>query len=216
MDAFHEKMADQFSELRRGQPHLSLLLYDSGIKITGPYVVYVEFNNEQFLDSFSLEIVVDKGFPETVPIVKELERRIRPVNCGAHIYPDGHLCLEVNTRIIFELNNNPNLLFFSDTFIQPYLFGFLYYQKYHRFPFGEYAHGKKGVLEYYCTVFDVCDVGIAKELLGLIFGDNLKGHRYCPCGSGKRFRDCHRNQTVTMKESEFLDHYYNDFLFVSR
>jgi len=212
MDEFFERMREQFDELRKDQPLLTDMVESNDfVRITGTYVLHELLDSELFSDSFLLEITVLSDFPRSAPEVKELGKRIRDVNYRGHIYPDRTLCLEVNTRIIMELDTTPNLSFFSERFIKPYLLGFLYYQKYHRFPFGDYTHGPGGVLEFYCKEFNVDGRSKAKQLLGLVFDDKYKGHRDCPCGSGKRYRNCHSDQIASFKESKFIDNYFSDY-----
>jgi len=215
MDEFFERMREQFDELLKDQPLLTdMVESDDFVRITGTYVLHEILNSELFSDSFHLDITVLSDFPRSVPKVKELGKRISTKNYRDHIYPDRTLCLEVNTRIIMELDGNPSLYFFNERFIKPYLLGFLYYQKNRRFPFGDYSHGSDGLLEFYCKLFNVDDKPKAKQLLGLVFDENYKGHRDCPCGSGKRFRNCHSDQIVSFRESKFMDNYFSDYIFI--
>ena len=184
MSEFHLRIRGMINDLQNDQPLLTdVIEFVNEVRIRGNYVVHVEFLDEIFSGSFYLEIIINKDFPQSIPVVKELGRRIRQKNYGGHIYSDRSLCLEVPTRIQIELERNPSLLYFSETFIQPYLFGFLYHQKYEQFPFGEYQHGEIGLLEYYCTVFKVNEKSAAWKLLGMLFYTDYKGHRDCPCGS---------------------------------
>jgi len=212
MDRFYERMIEQFDELRKDQPLLTdIVESDDFVRITGTYVLCEIFEGELFSDSFQLEITVFSDFPRSAPEVKELEKRVRDVNYRGHVYSDRTLCLEVNTRIIIELDSTPRLSYFSERFIKPYLLGFLYYQKHQRFPFGDYSHGSVGLLEFYCREFNVDSRLKAKQLLGLVFDDNFKGHRDCPCGSGKRYRNCHSDQISSFRKSKFIDNYFSDY-----
>jgi len=204
-------------DLNNSQPFLKeVSASDSCVVIRGKYVVHAEMNGEPFSDSFMLEITIDDKFPRTVPKVKELEKRITPYNYNDHIYQDQILCLEVDTRMIIELDGNPTLSFFSERFVFPYLLGFLYYQKHGIFPFDDYSHGKAGLLEYYCAIFDVDDKYKAKQLLGLILKNHFPSHNNCPCESGKLYKDCHYNQVNRLRDSKFIERYVIDYYKVSR
>jgi len=123
--------------------------------------------------------------------------------------------LEIPTRIIIALDSNPTLKFFSHKFIQPYLFGFLYYQKYGKFPFGDNQHGAIGLLDYYRTIFSVNSINAACKLLGLVFYDFYDKYQICPCESGQYYEKCHRQQIENMKTNGFVKHYRLDFSYIA-
>ena len=78
-------------------------------------------------------------------------------------------------------------------------------------PFGELSHGGKGVLEYYTQLFNASSDVIAIELLKILAENNYRGHYDCPCGNGKRIRNCHggllRNINSYQTQMEFLYDY---------
>ena len=212
MNDFIISARNYVKELQEDQPLLAIVAEHSDkVQVAGKYVLFVEYNNEVFSDSFDLEIIIDKYFPYTVPIVKELGGRIQSDNYGEHIYSDRSLCLEIPTRILIDLDKNPSLKYFSKEYIQPFLFGFIYYQKYCQFPFGEYKHGELGLLEYYCTVFKVEKSHQVCKLLGLVFYDIFNSQCKCPCGSGQKYWDCHNQQVNNMRQSKYAWFYKLDF-----
>lgn len=58
-------------------------------------------------------------------------------------------------------------------------------------PFGQWAHGAKGVFQYYREVLKTADLRVITTYLEYCTAKKVKGHWPCPCGSNRRLRDCH-------------------------
>lgn len=192
------------------QPLMTVFEADSGVTISGKYKICNQIATEVFEDYFALEIFVPEDFPYDIPTVKATDGKIRAVNYREHIYPNGQLCLEIDTAIAAFLQDRPSLLAFLSRFLDVYLCGFLYYKKYKLLPFGEHKHGIEGLLDYYCELFNTADKNSAYRLLRCMFKDKIKGHIDCPCQSGKRYRNCHRGQISELKASELSERYMRD------
>jgi hypothetical protein len=119
--------------------------------------------------------------------------------------------LEIDVAIATFLLDNPSLLAFLKRFLDIYLCGFLYYQKYKQMPFGEHKHGLVGSMDFYCELFETTDIKIAYLLFACLCGKNLKGHIQCPCQSGKRYRDCHKEKINELRVSGLYGRYKDDF-----
>ena len=62
-------------------------------------------------------------------------------------------------------------------------------------PFGERLHGQAGVLGSFADVLGVAnDTTIVVQHLKLLSMREIKGHNSCPCGSGRKLRQCHREK----------------------
>jgi len=218
MDDFIKRMEFQFDELLDKNPLLSMRFCDNTAIITGVYSIYErleEYDMELYEDFFDIEIRVEDDFPKSIPKVKELGHRVRSVSYE-HINPDGTLCLEVDTKILIDLNKNPTLLYFSEEFIKTYFISFLFFKRHGKFPFGERSHGEDGYLEFYSELFSITNKEAARKLLSLLFNGGLKGHVLCSCDSGRRYRNCHREQINILMESPYKDYYYKDYKLLSK
>jgi len=202
----------EIETLLENQPLLDKKEVDSGIKVYGNYKICNQLKNEVFEDCFAIEIIIPDGFPDAIPTVKTVDGRIRASNYNGHIYPNGQFCLEIDTAIADFMQDNQSLLDFLSRYLDTYLCGFLFYTKYKRMPFGERRHGFIGMMDYYCEVFEVGDIKPAFSLLVCLFSDNLKGHIQCPCQSGKRYRDCHRERIHKLKTSGLYERYKHDYI----
>ena len=76
-----------------------------------------------------------------------------------------------------------------------------YYEVNGVWPFGERSHGMLGVLEAYADLLGVAlDSKIVADNLNLLSRRQIKGHALCPCGSGKRLRQCHSDDLKRLSQ----------------
>jgi hypothetical protein len=61
-------------------------------------------------------------------------------------------------------------------------------------PFGEHGHSIKGILDFYAILLGTKDILTIQRYLNCLRNRPIKAHQPCPCGSGKRLRDCHCSQ----------------------
>lgn len=216
MGSFEQWIKLQFDELKQEQPLLNLEFKNNSAIIFGLYCIRCLYEEEEFLDQFEIEAIIYPDFPRSIPIVKEIGGKVRCIGFE-HIYPDRVLCLEIDTRMLISLDKNPSVLFFFEEYVSSYFFSYLYYRKRRSFPFGERSHGDKGTLEFYCELFDVSDLNVAMGLLHFLTRDTpVKGHHHCPCNSGKRYRDCHRNKINELRSSKHFELFKSDYRSIMR
>ncbi len=146
-------------------------------------------------DSFALEIIVPSGFPKELPCVTETGGRI-PRTGEYHVNPtDNTLCLGSPLSLLLKLSKNPTLEGFAENCLVPYLFAIS--RKLNTggpLPFGELAHGRKGIRDDYAALFGLRmpqNVGRVLALLGM---KKRRANKLpCPCGCQKRLGKCRFN-----------------------
>jgi hypothetical protein len=85
--------------------------------------------------------------------------------------------------------------------IHDYFVSQTYFEARGDWPFGERSHGDAGVMESFADLLDVDnDATIVLEHLRLLSMNKVKGHNPCPCGSGRKLRDCHRDKVEELKK----------------
>lgn len=147
------------------------------------------YDNVRMTGKFNLEITVSKDYPSQIPIVKEVSNRID--KDYPHRYNDGQLCLASDFELKLYFSQNTDISSFVDMYIIPYLYTYRYYEEYGVYPFGERSHGIMGDLEYIKESFMVNEWGQVFDIICFISYSSYRGHLLCPCGSGKRIRNCH-------------------------
>ena len=80
-------------------------------------------------------------------------------------------------------------------------------------PFGERSHGVKGIEEAYMERYDLFDRNaLIQIMLYLSKIQRYRGHAKCPCGSGKKLRNCHGRRVLKDIMSPLSKNYQIDAL----
>ena len=66
-------------------------------------------------------------------------------------------------------------------------------------PFGQWAHGARGVFQFYRELLHTSDLGVMTTYLDYLAAKKVKGHWPCPCRKGKKLRDCHFEQIKELR-----------------
>lgn len=169
-----------------------------------------EFNEISISSSYLLEINLESKQDSILPQVKELEGKIKKIAeeldlpiVDLHINNDDTICLCIYEKEKDYFPNSFSVEVFFEQIVEPYLYWVSYYKKYKNPPWEGYAHFELGYLELFAEN-EICLENLKKHisLEKLLDYKNLKGHHLCPCGSGKKLRNCHKllyNATYKLK-----------------
>lgn len=160
-------------------------------------------------DRFDIELTVPKKYPEVLPRARETGGAVDPDY--EHINSDGTFCLAtpVDARVIFS--ERESLLGFVDFLVVPYLYGYCYWKKHGRHPFGERPHGGEGIVQYYKEELRLDNCVAALSAVSFLLEHGYRGHLNCPCGSGFKVRDCHGRTLLKLHEHHTKDTLKYDF-----
>lgn len=152
---------------------------------------------KQISDSYDIKILLGPDFPLSLPLVYETSKKARNFHTN---HGDHSLCLGAPPALFEKLNQNPSVSYLIEKLIIPFLYKASYKDKYNDVPGGELPHGTDGIAEYYSSEIK----GFSKELIlkfvQLFKQGKVKGHWNCPCGSGKKIRNCHSALFVRIRE----------------
>lgn len=138
-------------------------------------------------DVYDIKIVLHRNFPKILPIVSVPSKK----TINFHTYDDTTLCLGATNELKERLRENPSLLYLIEKIIIPFLYKASYTKKYSITPGGDLSHGDQGLAEYYSEKLNLNDKKLVLQFTRLLKNGKLKGHWTCPCGSGKKIRNCH-------------------------
>ena len=189
-------------------PGLKVEIINNNIKLTGKIEINNTFKDEHIVDAYTVEINIPKEYPKELPTIKETGRRIKRE--FRHIYNNHELCLATFADMKLKLGENFKLLDWIDNFVVPYFFSNSYFEKYKILPFGERSHGSIGILEFYTEYFKVDNKKSAYNILKYSCEKKYRGHDECPCGSGEKIRNCHKDIVLKSKEGTRLEILSND------
>ena len=190
------------------------MLYDLTKK---QYVINLDketqYRGERIRDSYDIEIQFKTSEFSSLPQVYERGGRIdkaatdRKVDrIELHINPNGAACLCLKFQEHQYLPNGFNLPDYFHNLVIPFFYAQSYFEKYDKWPWGEYSHGDLGYLEGYGENSESPPVKIVLEFIALCKRcerwslyqkllqkkGRLKPHHYlCFCDSGRKIRKCH-------------------------
>jgi hypothetical protein len=163
-------------------------------------------NGNEIIDTYSIRITPQPDYPNRFPFVFETMGKI-PINIDWHVFSDGHFCLCTIPEELLKCKKGFSLCDFIETEVKPYLFNQTFRREYGFFNH-ERKHGFEGELEYYKEILGLKDViDLARFFISILNRKKPKRTDLCFCGSGNKFRNCHRDRYLTFEElSQFELH----------
>lgn len=169
--------------------------------VAGEYHLWAEYKGEILEDDYSLRIVYPPNYPEKTPDVYELEGKVRGVDEHDHLLVNESLCLEVTPQkyIIFK-RKGANTEAFFEFLLDPYLYRFSYLRKHSNEPYPARGLGLLGQDQWLKEYFKTNDTFAVLNILRYIIEYGYHRQNECPCGSGMKIRNCHKDQIREIKE----------------
>lgn len=187
------------------------------LKRTGPGVVegiltmQAVYDGERIDENFQVKITAQNPNSHRIPALYETGGRTKAIAekyaivdlRALHYNPnDETACVCVRQEEKYKYPPGSDLLTFIENLAVPYLYGLTFYDQHQRWPWGDYAHGSLGLLEFYAdepieqNEEDVNDVltAIRKEINWKDYHKQIRNpneKKACVCGSGKPFGTCH-------------------------
>jgi len=152
------------------------------------------------LYSYSIELHHTENFPYLFPVLFETGGEL-PRNMEWHVYPHtGNCCLKTLPEELISCCKGINLNTFYEQEVIPYFFNQLYRKKWGYY-YSERSHGVLGDIEFYAELLKEQDIPKITQHLRFIAGSKTEPNRtnLCYCGSGKKYRYCHREAYRTLR-----------------
>ena len=197
-----ERLADAF-------PSLTLDTSQTPARVTGT----------MWLDSergFSIDLEVPGNYPRGIPKLWCNQTEIS-WKVDRHVYSNGLACLCVASEYRKHWPPGSDLTDFLKMLVRPYLIGQAYYQDHGQWPPGrERSHGAEGIIESYrdrLTPLEAVTPSVVEDFIRLLARRaDPKGHEFCPCGSGKKLRNCHRALLMSLRQDIDSTHAKEDLM----
>lgn len=188
-------LADLEKAVQQKYPDLRLTVGALSPVFRGSFPV---MNEGEVLDRFSIRI----SFPEGINKLPEIQEIGGRIPRTAERHNSGAICTDVPELIL--LRGKYSLVSYLDGPVRTYFFGQMMVERGEEWPFGEWEHGKAGLLQAYGEILEVEGETTIRRFLDCLAHKKVKGHWPCPCGSGKRIRDCHAARLRQLHESVSL------------
>jgi hypothetical protein len=158
--------------------------------LRGIYQFQTEYKGIVFKENFNLEFFFPRTYPDDLPAVKEIDNKIPST---FHHFTDGSLCLCAPVEQYMIFSKTPTLENYIRNLLNPYLLGWLWYQRFNEMPWGERTHWLIGLLESYQELLNIKEKQYVLPFMYRYVRNELFQWQECPCGSGLPFKKCHRN-----------------------
>lgn len=149
-------------------------------------------------DTYQIEIKAVQDYPNSFPLVFETGGRI-PRNVDWHIFEDkGNCCIASPPEEIIICNSGLTLLSFIDNQVKNYFYSQIFRNQNGYF-LKERSHGNKGWIEFFEETFMTDNIfNIEFGLNQIVEGKRINRVSICFCGSGKKYRKCHKKSYDTL------------------
>lgn len=175
-------------DVEAAYPDLHFHIENGRITLRGTFRIVFE---GEVLDRYAIEIEIPPSYPRSIPIVREIGGRI-PHASDFHVNPtDGTCCVILPDERWKVWPIGSSLLAFLNGPVRNFFLGQSLVELGGPWPFGQWGHGAGGIREYYSDLLGTSDVKVILRYLDCMGKKKMKGHWSCPCGSGKRLRECH-------------------------
>lgn len=143
---------------------------------------------------FEIEIELPEELPKGLPATREIGGKIPHEADRYHVNKsDGTLCVVLPDEYWYRYPGGLTFVEFMNQPLRAHLAGQALVARGEPWPAGEWSHGPKGAVEFYAEVLGTADPVVLGRFLEVLAKDkdSVKGHWDCPCGSGKKLRNCH-------------------------
>jgi len=180
---------DQMEEVQTEHPGLGLLRDTDGkLCVRGPVGFTMDYDGRPIEDTYEVEIIIPDDFPDSPPTAKETAGAIPD---DFHQFKSsGTLCLGAPVEVRRRFAEHRTLISFINEQVIPYLYSYSCYRDHGVLPHGELDHGSSGLLDYYMEHFGANAITTLK-LLKCLADDFAPPLGPCPCGNGRKLKDCH-------------------------
>jgi hypothetical protein len=181
--------------LGRKYPTLHIVVEEDVVFVRGSFPVV---DDGRVLDRYQVELELPRDYPDAIPILREVGGRIAWAP-SCHVNENGVACPFLPDERWRVYPRGSTLIDYLDGPMRSFFLGQSLVQIGQPWPFGERPHGASGALEYYVELLGTRDPRTILAYLSYLGKDSLKGHWDCPCGSGRRLRDCHFKKLIELR-----------------
>ncbi|SDD80551.1 SEC-C motif-containing protein [Algoriphagus faecimaris] len=152
-----------------------------------------------YWETFHIIIGIPQSYPHCVPIVIEKSELI-PRDIDWHISKEGACCIDIEHNLIAMSRKGINIDSFIREKVYPYFANQLFKLSEKEYAGKEYKHHFDGIIQYYIEDLNLVSIDTTIHFLERILLKSFIGrNNKCPCGSGKKIKNCHLDEINTIK-----------------
>ncbi len=186
------------------------VLKRESVVVHGTYEIAIPDSNDQI--EYGICALLPERYPKHPPVLFCNDPKLPIGNIDRHIMDNGSACLGVYADVMTRWSMKPDIVNFLKNFAAPFLVWQAYYDAHQKPPsWGQRSHFAEGIIEYYAELFGMNKRQSIVEFMKLLARKNRpKGHERCPCGSGERLRNCHRQLLYSTREKVAWEYVIKD------
>lgn len=184
--ALEDRAKELQNDLRLKYPDFTVCCAGAKIYIRGAFPVLHEGT---VLDRYQIEIEWSDS-DGVVPLLRETGGRV-PWIADRHMSIGGMACLFVPEEWLLRSREEKTVIHYLDGPVRNYFLWQSLYERAESPPWKDRPHFAPGLLEAYGEMVGMDSESAIRCCLEYLSREQIKGHWPCPCGSGKRMRDCH-------------------------
>ncbi|WP_085907803.1 hypothetical protein [Kiloniella majae] len=164
---------------------------DDKVELAGEYHLKAQLVGSQLIDkTFRLRFVCPREYPSKLPTVLD-ESNYFPRSQEYHTYTNGSFCLGSELKIKSLLHSDQSIAAFFENIVDPFLYAVSHRIEFGNYPFGELAHGEKGLIDDYEDIFGLQGKKAVVLALNALGKRKREANKLpCPCRCKKRLGRC--------------------------
>lgn len=195
----HDIFKSQLEEAQKQYPSLVEINIGGTPALKG--IVSIVDRHGKHWDDYEIEIHCSERFPDEFPRLFETSGKIPRIG-DWHVYEDtGSCCTKIPPEEILRCKKGITVTQYINEEVLPYLFNQTHRRVEGYYINGEYSHGGLGLLEYYSQKLNTKDdfMYTLNLLKFIAMNDQPNRTSICFCGSGSKFRHCHKEAFIELK-----------------
>lgn len=183
--------ATEMSAVRQRYPDVAIKITQGRVCLNGIFPVNAQDGST--IRHYHLAIVFPASYPEWIPDCWMLEPSVQHI-ADRHMEAKGRACLCLPHEIPGYFPEGIRFKTYADHLLTPWLVGQAYFDVHGRWPpWPTRAHGKEGIIQGFADLLGISDPAAIDRYARLLVRESpAKGHEQCPCGSGQKLRNCHK------------------------
>lgn len=185
------------------------------VVVRGMYYLQVPDTTRKY--DYSIALRLPDDYPKHPPVTYCNDQKL-PIDIDRHILKNGQACLGATAEVQRKWSSAPNLVSFLDVLVAPFLTWQVFFDA-HGYPppWGQRSHGKQGILEFYAEILGLGAGANIEGFINLLARKNTPGgHEMCPCNSGQRLRNCHKDSVRAARQHVDWNDAKSDLLLLER
>jgi hypothetical protein len=184
--------AAEMSAVRRRYPDVAIQIERGKVCLKGLFPVQAQDGST--IRRYHLAMEFPVSYPEWVPDCLMLESTVQHI-ADRHMDANGRACLCLPHEVPAYFPEGIRFETYAERLLTPWLVGQAYFDVHGRWPpWPTRDHGMDGIIQGFADLLGISDTAVIDRYARLLVRESpAKGHEVCPCGSGRKLRDCHED-----------------------